>query len=359
MLSNLEHAVASSSPINWLPLELLQNIFLYYLCGDNDLPETLLFVCRHWCDVAISFPILWSNIDPTSLRINPKWTVRFIRARCLRSYPLPLNLDLGVGVALDAVVNTPTLLDRCTIIHIRTPEQWRTVESRLPRLTRLVISCRVPVGKWKEVPTLQSLNLEGYYGLGDICPVVLLKNIIQLEATYSPALWPDIQKAASLAPKLQVLRLGIIKIPPFKPIPHAIREPTLDQVTHLVLRYANISPEHTIRHPPSFEGVPCLTHLEILLYHLRNINGLLTFDHPTVARLTVIMFANPTPAEMKTTEDPADIQGLLDLMKGLPNLKNADLTVTPVIMASLRAELGRNPSIYPPLSIIRHYLPTP
>ena len=45
--SQFQHAITSSSPISWLPSELLQNIFLHYFCGDSELPETLLSVCRH------------------------------------------------------------------------------------------------------------------------------------------------------------------------------------------------------------------------------------------------------------------------------------------------------------------------
>ena len=59
------------------------------------------------------------------------------------------------------------------------------------------------------------------------------------------------------------------------------------------------------------------------------------------------MFSNPTPAVKNITEDPAGIQGLLDLIKRLPNLENAGLTVTSVIMDSLRAVLGGNPLTFP------------
>lgn len=363
MLPNSEIDVPSNSPIKTLPLELLQNIFQYYSCGGTDLPESLLFVCRHWHDAAISFPILWSNIDAVSLQIRPKWTVRFIRARCVRSYPLPLNLDLGVEAALDAVVDTPTLLDRCTSIHIRTTEQWRVVGSRLPRLKHLVLSWRIAEGNWDEIPTLQSLTLKGLGGIGDRWTVTLLKNIVQLEATYSWRLWIDMQHAAIFAPKLQVLHLNMLQLPLRESVlerlyfqhtsPRSIRERTFDQVAHLILRYSSINPMPAVRHPLPFFSVPCLIHLEILLYHPREINNLLTFDYPTVTRLTVTMFSNPHLAVANITEDPVDIQSLLDLMKRLPNLVNADFTVTSVIMDGLRAELRRNPLTLP-LPIIIH-----
>jgi len=382
MISNSEDVVASNAPVNWLPLELLQNIFQHYSCGDTDIPESLLFVCRHWYDAAISFPILWSTIDPTSPQINPEWTVRFIRARCLRSYPLPLHLNLGANVVplgvnvvldavLDAVLDTPTLLDRCSSIWVHTQEQWRTVGTRLPRLKHLVLSCRIPLGHWVDIPMLRSLKLKGFGGvgdIGDIGTVLLLKNIIQLEANYSSGLWLDMQKATTFAPKLQVLHLNMIELRDLRSFverlrfcslpPYAIRERTFDQVTHLVLRYTNTNPKYAVRHPLPFVGVPRLLHLEISLYHLRNINNLLTFDYPTVTRLTLTMFSNPAPAVMNTTEELADLQGLLNLMKRLPNLKNADLTVTSVIMDSLREELQCNPLILPlPIQSIRHYLP--
>jgi hypothetical protein len=365
-ISDSGNVAASNSPINWLPLELLQNIFQHYLCGDTDIPEPLLFVCRHWYHAAISFPILWSTIDPTSLRINLRCTVQFIRARCLRSYPLPLHLNFGADAALDAVLDTPTLLDRCSTIHIHTQKQWMAVGARLPRLKHLVLSCRIPMGSWDEIPTLQSLDLKRSGGVGDIWTVSLLKNIIRLEAIYSSTLWLDMQKATTFAPKLQVLQLTMIEFPGIESLveiysyrlasPPAIRERTFDQVTHLVLRYTNIKSIYALQHPLPFVGVPCLIHLEIWLYYLRTIYNLLTFDYPTVTRLTVTMFSNPAPV---VTDDPGELQGLLDLMKRLPNLENADLTVTSVIMDSLRAELRRNPLTLPlpTQSIIRHYLP--
>jgi hypothetical protein len=161
------------------------------------------------------------------------------------------------------------------------------------------------------------------------------------------------RRATTFAPNLQVLRFSMIEYSRFESIlehyyfrpvlPHEVQERTFDQVTHLILRYTDINPGHAVRHPLPFVGVPCLIHLEILLSYLHSIHNLLTFDYPTVTRLTVTMLAHPAPAVMNTTKDPADVQSLLDLMKRLPNLKNADLTVPSVIMASLRAELGRNP----------------
>ena len=294
--------------------------------------------------------------------------MRFIRARCVRSYPLPLDLDLGVDVALDAVVDTPTLLDRCTSIHIRSPEQWTAVGSCLRRLKHLVLSCRIPEGNWEEIPTLQSLKLKRFGRIGDKWTDALLKNIVQLEAINSLRLWIDMQQVATFAPKLQVLHLNMNELPYTDTLlerlyfhltpPHAIRERTFDQVTHLILRYTNINLRRTVWHALPILTVPCLIHLEILLCRLREINNLLTFDYPTVTRLTVTMFSSPHLAAGNITEDPVDIQGLVDLTKRLPNLKNADLTMPSVIMDGLHAELGRNPLTFP-LPIIRHCLPAP
>jgi hypothetical protein len=100
-----------------LPVELLQIIFQYYLCSDTDLPEIFLFVFHRWHDTAISFPTLWSDIDPTPLRINPKWQVQFIQARYLHSRPLLLYLDLRLDLALDSIVDTPTLPVSMSALH--------------------------------------------------------------------------------------------------------------------------------------------------------------------------------------------------------------------------------------------------
>ena len=52
--SQFLHAITSSSPItvagslwNSSKISFCTNIFLYYLCGDSELRETLLSVCRH------------------------------------------------------------------------------------------------------------------------------------------------------------------------------------------------------------------------------------------------------------------------------------------------------------------------
>ena len=260
---------------------------------------------------------------------------------------------------MNSIADIPTLLDRCATIHIHSCRQWRVVAGRLPRLNRLVLSCRIPDGNWKKIATLQSLKLRCSGGIGDKWAVPLLEDIVQLEATYSWKLWNDMQRAPTFAPRLQVLRLNIADLSPVRQIfedafsrllpPYPIRERKFNHVTHLVLRYTVLSP---VRHPLPFVGVPSLIHLEILLYDLRSINGLLVFDYPTVTQLTVTMFTNPSPAGMGITEEPAHISELLDLIKRLPNLKNVDLTVTSVIMASLRADIEHSPTLYPPFSIV-------
>lgn len=83
---------------------------------------------------------------------------------------------------------------------------------------------------------------------------------------------------ATFTPKVQILRFSMVKNSRSRSIlegyllrlipSYAVRERI---VTHLVLRYTNTNP---VRHPLSFVRVTGLIHLEILLHHLRSINGL-------------------------------------------------------------------------------------
>lgn len=79
-----------------LPHELMGIIFDFYVNLYGQLPERLLLVCRAWHVLALSWPTLWSNLDPLGsfglCTIRP-WVGIFLQARIARSDPVPLEVD--------------------------------------------------------------------------------------------------------------------------------------------------------------------------------------------------------------------------------------------------------------------------
>ncbi|KII83961.1 hypothetical protein PLICRDRAFT_179990 [Plicaturopsis crispa FD-325 SS-3] len=71
----------SKYPINWLPPELLAEMFLFYCADDDDAaevvpyyrpPVTISHVCRKWRELSLATSALWSRISCRSARWNPE-----------------------------------------------------------------------------------------------------------------------------------------------------------------------------------------------------------------------------------------------------------------------------------------------
>ena len=81
-----------------LPPELMWIIFNFYVHLYDQLPERLLLVCRAWHVLALSQPILWTNLDPLSpfgLSTIRPWAGTFLQSRIARSNPAPLKVDFS------------------------------------------------------------------------------------------------------------------------------------------------------------------------------------------------------------------------------------------------------------------------
>ncbi|EJC98487.1 uncharacterized protein FOMMEDRAFT_137084 [Fomitiporia mediterranea MF3/22] len=99
--TRLENAVRRQSPIQRIPGELLGSIFeigVHRASGAEDalLLSTLMRVCKHWTDVALNTPVLWSKIvidTPASL---PK-----ARRKLARSRAVPLDITIQFGPSVD------------------------------------------------------------------------------------------------------------------------------------------------------------------------------------------------------------------------------------------------------------------
>jgi len=337
-------------------------IFEFYVSDDNDIPETLLFVCRYWHDAALYFPTLWSNLRfPKCPSIRPEWALGFLQTRCLRSHPAPIHLDLAaIDAPVEQLVHVTTLMERCVGITIHHGDHWGFVAQYLPQLEYLTLALRLPPPRGIELqPTakLKSLKFE----LPDClpsCPVMILSHLeseLELPFSWFTTSRPELYRVASAATKVQRLRLNIIATPQYSVDLlenfFFYQECIFEEVTHLILRYADNGLERVVRHPLEMIQVPKLQRLEILLHHLRTIEGLARTNYLTVTQLTLVILTVPS--------NPSDGFGLeceavLELLERLPSLEVLELSAPLEIMTKVRVGL-RERNLCPCLSVVRHH----
>ena len=251
----------------------------------------------------------------------------------------------------------PTLMERCVGITIHRSDHWGFVE-RLPHLEYLTLglqSAPPPGLELRPTAKLKSLKIMLPEFLPS-CPLKILPHLqSELDLCFS---WfttsrPKLHRIASAATQLPRLLLNIIASPHSSVglLENSLfhEECIFEQVTHLVLQYADNSLEHVLRHPLPVIKIPRLVRLEIWLHHLRTIEGLAQEDYLTVTQLIVVM--------LPTQNDPSDGSGLeceavLELMQSLPNLELLELTVPLEVMTKVQAGL-RERNLCPHLSVIR------
>ena len=254
-------------------------------------------------------------------------------------------------------------MERCVGITVRHSDHWELVAKYLPQLEHLTLALRLPPPLGMELhPTtkLKCLKIELPDHLPS-CPVRVLSHLeSELELCFS---WfttsrPELCKIAAAATKVSRLHLNIIPTPN-----HSIdllenfffyQECVFEQVTHLVLQYVDNDLEGDVRHPLDMIRVPKLERLEILLHHLRTIEGLARTDYSTVTQLVIVMLTVPS--------NPSDGYGLeceavLELTRSLPGLEFLELTVPLEVMTKVQAGL-RERNLCPCLSVIRHHSPS-
>jgi len=260
-------------------------------------------------------------------------------------------------------MHIPTLVERCVGITVRHSDHWELVTKWLPQLEHLTLALRLPPPPGMELkPTtkLKSLKIELPDHLPS-CPVVLLSHLqSELELCFS---WfttsrPELCKVASAATKVPLLRLNIIGSPQDNSSLlqnfFFYQECIFEQVTHLVLHYADNDLECVVRHPLDMIQVPKLQRLEILVHHLRTIEGLARTDYLTVTQLTVVMLTVPSnPSDGFRLESEA----VLELMQSLPSLELLELTAPLEVMTKVQDGL-RERNLCPCLSVVRRYSPT-
>jgi hypothetical protein len=251
-------------------------------------------------------------------------------------------------------------MERCVGFTVHDSDHWGFIAPYLPQLEYLTLASRLPPPLGLELqPTtkLKSLKIERPEDLLS-CPRTILSHLqSELELCFSWFTTPrrELCKIASGATKVPRLHLNIISTPQSSGglLENVFfhEECIFEQVTHLVLQYADNGLEPVVRHPLEIIQVPKLERLEIWLHHLRTIEGLARVDYLTVTQLIVVMLHVPiNPSD----EFGLDSEAVLELMQSLPSLELLELTVPLEVLSKVQVGL-RERNLCPSLSVIRHH----
>ena len=330
--------------VNRLPDELLFLVFEHYVCTYYGLPEVLLLVCRLWHALATRLPRLWTPLDfqrrvSTCVPLGyPVWMGSFIWARCIRSNPMPLDLDftfLNHYINREAIflqfIQIPGIVDRCRSLVITQNYELAILRhsSGLPYLEELAIG-NYGVDKditlleplqWRPelCPRFRSLDIYNFYG--ENWPSTLFE--LPLRLTVSIGL--HIPETSSIFAPLEIainvrdLTLNvdfdfiyeeedrgiILECPPL----------TLRHVTHLSIHYENENLV-SLRHPFRNLTFPSLTSLEVDLWSIVYLQGILLVPIHTLRQFT---FVCPDRTHI--------IEPVLDVLKMVPNIDHLGLSL--------------------------------
>lgn len=172
LTARLTEAAALSSPIRLLSSEILSAIFVTASIpshASHDAPvllSTLMLVCKHWRDVCLCSPDLWSRI---SVSPNEPDSLEKARRRLVRSKAAPLDIFLDFSQRSSfstqapnahphAHLLTPDHLLKTSLLLLRpTIARWRTFVLLIPyrpQATAALALCSSPA------PMLESLTVQ-------------------------------------------------------------------------------------------------------------------------------------------------------------------------------------------------------
>lgn len=165
----------SLSPFKWFPTDILMEIFMYFMagwgstaeCSIKNGPLAITGICRHWRNIALETPLLWSSIpivlghgpnlyhslgDSTSLDMLTTWLYR------AQSCPLSITLRarhsyILAGYDLASLAKGQPLGEILDAL-IKSCHQWQNVYLQMTAALHERLS---PV-MWN-IPNLQSLSL--------------------------------------------------------------------------------------------------------------------------------------------------------------------------------------------------------
>ncbi|KZT23390.1 hypothetical protein NEOLEDRAFT_1069537 [Neolentinus lepideus HHB14362 ss-1] len=153
--SKLEQAVRLQSPIQRLPSELLASIFVV---GALDTTEedplsvsTLMLVCKHWSEVAMDTPILWSR-----LALRNQSSIERTKFKLARSRSAPLDISIDFNPRVETTGHMTQNVVHAMDILRPSIYRWRSfslVVSNRPQAHAALQRCREPA------PLLQALSV--------------------------------------------------------------------------------------------------------------------------------------------------------------------------------------------------------
>lgn len=151
----LESAVRLQSPVHRLPSELLASIFTTCIMTmeeeDSLMLSTIMLVCRHWRDVALNTPIVWSRIVAGTHHPLSK---AFCKLERSKSIPLHICVDFSPRVengtvTTESIVRTMDLL-RTSVWRWKT---FRLTVPNRPQAHAALMRCKDPA------PLLEVLSI--------------------------------------------------------------------------------------------------------------------------------------------------------------------------------------------------------
>ncbi|PFH54103.1 hypothetical protein AMATHDRAFT_45116 [Amanita thiersii Skay4041] len=158
--ARLERAVRSQSPVHRLPSELLSSIFVTAVLGAGEnfvMVSTLMLVCHHWAEIALSTPLLWAKITISQHHSLERAKLRLERSK---SFPLDVvidfRLDYTIGIT-EQVIHAMDLLR---------PAIWRIKSLRICVPNRqqahaVLLRCQ------EDAPLLESLTISIQHSIQD------------------------------------------------------------------------------------------------------------------------------------------------------------------------------------------------
>ena len=165
--SRLETAVRLQSPVRRLPSELLASIFVMGVMNmeedDTLMLSTLMLVCRHWLEVAVNTPVLWTRIVAGVHR-----SLSHAQRKLERSKALPLQICVDFSprvehgtITTESIVRTMDLL-RTSVWRWKT---FRLTVPNRPQATAALMRCTDPAPLLEvfSVRVLHSMPEEQYH----------------------------------------------------------------------------------------------------------------------------------------------------------------------------------------------------
>ncbi|PBK67497.1 hypothetical protein ARMSODRAFT_311565 [Armillaria solidipes] len=174
---------ASRHPVNWLPIELLVDVFLSFVEDDNS-AFILTHVCQKWREVALTTPRLWTCISTRSTRWN--------------SNLVALALERSRDCLLDVVLDDRSTDPSAITLHLETcVENYKRIRN-----------CTMHAPEFLSVEKLATIiNQFPCVHLRSLSLSVMTKNPIPLGTVAEPS--PD-----TLAkPSIPLTHLGLTKVP--------------------------------------------------------------------------------------------------------------------------------------------------